>query len=116
MDNESLCPKQSMTAWVSEETPKEECRPCLLGPVVQWYQSELQEQGQAALAQGLESLTSESVTSTEIAQALDKLKEQVSPELAARLREFDCSVQAYNPEKNPEKEGGDLDEVESAGH
>jgi G3E family GTPase len=86
----------SMEEWVQH--PSEVCRPCLLGPVTQWYRDELQEKGLNDLAKEVE----EAVDSGPVVLAtkLDEVKNKVSPELKARLREFDCHAQLYREEKS----------------
>lgn len=86
-----------MKEWVEQPTDGKECRPCLLGPVIQWYMGELQEKGLNDLATEIE----KAVEGGEVALAtkLDEVKEKVSPELKARLREFDCHAQLYKGEE-----------------
>lgn len=91
-----------MLDWL-RETSEEACHPCLLVPVVQWYHSELTERGRGDLTQKLEEVISKDAEGFETVELLDAIKTQVSDDLAARLREFDCAVQSFKSEK----EGGD---------
>jgi hypothetical protein len=86
----------NMEEWIKQPDDKI-CRPCLLGPVTQWYRDELQENRLGELAKEVES----AVDNGEVALAakLDEIKEKVSPELKERLREFDCHAQLYKGEK-----------------
>lgn len=87
------CPAQSMERWMKEQEG-EDCKPCLLAPVAQWYYSELQERGRDDLAQELE----QAVTSDDgvaIAAVLDRIKEGADSGLRERLLEFDCALQTY---------------------
>ena len=83
----------SMRDWIQQPGDGKVCRPCLLGPVIQWYNDVLKEKG-------LDDLATEVVSAVEegeivAATKLDEVKDKVSPELKARLREFDCHVQTY---------------------
>ena len=83
-----------MTEWVKEQSKS--CRPCLLGPVVQWYTEELQDKGHKPLADGLMKAVDENDTdAVPVCQKMDEIKENVGVELKARLREFDCEIQNY---------------------
>lgn len=84
-------PLQPMEAWI-EGGEEEECRPCMLGPVVQWYESELREQGSPDLADDLVRAAQEA-TPAALARKLDTIKEKVGDSLRERLREFDCAAQ-----------------------
>jgi len=85
-----------MREWI-QQPDDQKCRPCLLGPVTQWYRDELQAKGLNDLATEVE----KAVEGGEIALAtkLDEVKDKVSPELKARLREFDCHAQLYEGEE-----------------
>jgi hypothetical protein len=92
-----------MAEWVKGPDP-DECRPCTLAPVVQWYWSELNEQGQAALAkrleekvEGLDEDKPEQVI--EVCKELDKIKAEVPSPLRKRLEEFDCAVESFKLEE-----------------
>ena len=91
-----------MQAWLQEASP-EDCRSCLLGPVVQWYHSELTAQGLKDLSETLEEVISRDDEGLETVKVLDTIKTQVSDDLAARLRDFDCAAQSFKSEKK----GGD---------
>lgn len=93
---ENPCAKTiPMKQWI-EETPQTDpsCRPCILGPVSHWYSTELRQAGHLDLIARLEDLASgEGLTPSQLAEELDKIKEEVPPEVRGRLREFDCSAQ-----------------------
>ena len=100
------CPSQSLSDWLGQ-TPEGECRSCLLPPVIQWYQDELREKGQAELAQELER-QAETGEDMAVAELMDSIKDRVEPELATRLRDFDCNLQSYADdvgEDDPSAEG-----------
>lgn len=96
---ENQCPIEikPMADWVGEEDPDGLCRSCILGPVVQWYRDELQEQGQQELAENLVA-SIESDDAVKICKEMDDIKEQVDEELKDRLLEFDCSIQSFKPD------------------
>lgn len=89
-----------MKVWVAEDTGKKEsCRPCMLPPVVSWYESELEETGRADLAgQIKKTRLAKDTTPDKVAGVLDFVKTQVQGSLLDRLREFDCSAQLNEPE------------------
>jgi len=94
---------QPMAEWVKEEDP-DTCRPCILGPVVQWYYQELKERGDEETAAKLETevdvLTEDDIEqAVAICKDLDEIKVAAPEELRQRLEEFDCSVQYFNPDK-----------------
>lgn len=110
---ENPCPNlQPMTEWIKGES--EECRPCTLGPVVQWYWDELKEQGHPDVAQRLEKYV-ENLNDDNpdeailLCEELDKIKSEVPEELKRRLQEFDCAAQLFDPLLE-----GDADEGESS--
>lgn len=96
MPEENTCPGWTMKEWLEkqEHVEGEPCRPCLLGPVAQWYYSELMENDKGQLADRLEAVV-EQGESVEIASLLDSIKDEVSPDLAERLKEFDCAAQTF---------------------
>ena len=97
---------QPMEKWIGEED-SDKCRPCLLGPVVQWYRDELREKGQSRIAEKLENLGNE--TSVDDPQSLltlckelDNIKSTVESSLRERLEDFDCAAQSFNPDDEVE--------------
>jgi hypothetical protein len=88
----------NMGTWVQQPSGDGVCRPCLLAPVTQWYMDALSTAGLNNLAVELEG----AVDGGEVALAtkLDEVKSKVSPELKARLREFDCHAQLYKGEED----------------
>lgn len=95
-----------MEKWVSEPSTDTECRPCLLGPVAQWYRDELVERGHSDMANRIGTLVKRSdLTPEELCRELDHIKQEVPEELRQRLLDFDCSAQCYT--KNQEKEETD---------
>lgn len=94
---------QPMAVWVLGETPGT-CRPCTLGPVIQWYYQELKERGYEDEAQSLEEeanvLEDDNMEQmVAICSDLDEIKKAAPEDLRKRLEEFDCSVQAFNPDE-----------------
>lgn len=86
-----------MEKWVEEGT-EEECRPCILGPVTQWYSEELRENNYAQRADDLEELaTQEETTPVRLCKELDTIKKEVPKPLKQRLQDFDCQAQLYFP-------------------
>jgi hypothetical protein len=83
-----------MAEWVGGSDPKV-CRPCLLGPVLQWYADELRQNGKGAMADSLieKANIDEPLT---LCKELDTIKERVESSLRERLEDFDCAVQTYN--------------------
>ena len=72
------------------------CRPCVLPVLAGWYKSELEETGNQEQAQRISQIAEKpDVTPDELAAELDNIKSVVqNPELKARLKEFDCAIQA----------------------
>lgn len=104
MGEKNKCPVKlkPMEEWVKEGKAKE-CRPCLLGPVAQWYTEELKEKGHPEMAQKVEELADNTdIENPEqvltFCQELDKIKETVEVPLRERLEEFDCEAQAFDPD------------------
>lgn len=87
-----------MGTWLQQPSGDGTCRPCLLAPVTQWYMDALRTAGMQGLATDLEG----AVDGGEVALAtkLDEVKSKVSPELRARLKEFDCHAQLYKGEED----------------
>jgi hypothetical protein len=88
----------------------------MLGPVVQWYRDELKEKGQQEIADDLErTVTSvdggEDDVALTIAQELDTIKESVDAPLRERLKEFDCAIQAFNPDDATEENESTSDKI-----
>jgi hypothetical protein len=98
-----------MGEWLKQET--QECRPCLMGPVVDWYATELEEKGRPELADELRQVVEELQDESEVAKVgerMDSIKEAVGEgELRDRLREFDCTVQTYRAPEGESEEGLD---------
>lgn len=92
------CPCENlkpMKKWVEEGT-EEECRPCILGPVTQWYSDELRENEHSERAESLEKLaTADETTPVRLCKELDTIKEEVPKPLKQRLQDFDCAAQSY---------------------
>jgi hypothetical protein len=109
-ETENVCVNTvPMGEWLKQESP--DCRPCLMGPVVDWYVGELEEQGKPELAGELKQVVDEIQDESEVAKVgekMDAIKEAVGEgELRDRLREFDCTVQTYRtPEGEVETEPG----------
>ena len=97
MEDERQCPSMSMRAWIEQKDQKT-CRPCMLGPVVQWYHDELTEQGRGDLAAKLERAATESEP-VKVAQTLDDVKAEAGEDLARRLKDFDCAAQTVDLEE-----------------
>lgn len=90
---------QPMVEWVEEKDKDGVCRPCLLGPVLQWYRDTLREKEQWQMALKLARLMKrKDVTPLQLCQELDTIKNQVEAPLKERLEDFDCAVQTYEPD------------------
>lgn len=88
-----------MAKWVAEPDPKGLCRECRLGPVIQWYGSELKKKGYEELARELIDIAkAEDTEPLQLCEKLDKIKDEVEKPLRERLLDFDCAVQAYEPD------------------
>ena len=104
---------QPMAEWIKGEEPGT-CRPCILGPVVQWYYLELKEQGDEETAAQLEAevdvLEEDNVEQVmAICKDLDEIKAAAPAELRKRLEQFDCSIQSFDPDEFSEEiQTGDL--------
>ena len=96
------CPSlKPMAEWIKEESPLT-CKPCLLGPVAQWYRDELKGKGHQEKADSIEKMADstdmdvpESVLT--FCQELDNIKATVEEPLRERLKDFDCAAQSYDP-------------------
>ena len=82
-----------ITEWIKGEGKV--CRPCVLPVLLSWYVSELEERGSKEASEKLRQLAEKvDLTPQELAQEMDNIKATIKdPKLAARLREFDCSIQ-----------------------
>jgi hypothetical protein len=102
------CPNlQPMAEWIKGEEPGT-CRPCILGPVVQWYYQELKERGDEDTAAQLEAevdvLEEDNVEQVmALCMDLDEIKAAAPPDLRKRLEEFDCSIQSFDPDEFSEE-------------
>ena len=93
-----------MAEWIEGET-EEECRSCLLPPVVQWYNEELKERGLTEEVNKLEASVEEADPAG-IAKTLDEIREAAPEELRTRLLDFDCAAQTFE---------GDIEELQADG-
>lgn len=90
--------RQWMEEKLQEDSNAEKCKPCILGPVVNWYYTELEEQGKTDEAKTLEVMV-EGLNEEDTQQLLklcgelDRLKETADETLRARFRDFDCEIQ-----------------------
>jgi len=96
------CNPKPMAEWIKEESPIT-CKPCLLGPVAQWYTSELKEKGHPDKADAIEKMADSTDMDTPeqvltFCQELDKIKDTVEEPLRERLKDFDCAAQSYDPD------------------
>ena len=82
-----------MAEWLEVGT-EEECRPCLLPPVVQWYNEELKERGLTESVEKLEAAVEEADPAG-IAKTLDEIREAAPEEVRTRLLDFDCAAQTF---------------------
>ena len=103
---ELTCPVklQPMAPWVEGGT-ENECRPCILGPVVQWYRDELKEKGLSEEAAALVEVADNPESSPlQVCEKLDRIKDEVGEPIRERLKEFDCAAQTYEPEAAQQQE------------
>ena len=80
------------------------CKPCAIGPVVQWYHSELEEQGKPEIAKRLEAKVvgienDDPDQMIAICEELDAIKAEVEEPLRNRLLDFDCEIQSLDLEE-----------------
>lgn len=88
-----------MATWVQEEDPRGICRECLLAPILQWYRETLNEKGYNKFTEELNTIArAAEVLPLQLCEMFDKIKSEVEESLRERLEEFDCAVQAYNPD------------------
>lgn len=93
---------QPMAEWIKGDEPGT-CRPCILGPAVQWYWTELKERGYQGIADQLEAAAESGEEGDDaqmiaLCEGLDEIKKIVPEDLRKRLREFDCSIQSFDSE------------------
>jgi predicted nucleotide-binding protein len=104
-----------MKEWVKEKDPNPNvCKPCSLGVITQWYRDELKEQGQQEIADDLEKTVTDASGDADqvaltICEELDTIKESVEQPLRERLKDFDCAIQAFNPDDATEEENAATD-------
>jgi len=96
---------KSMTEWVKEKG--ETCRPCVIPVTMEWYYSELKDKGWNDQAAKVEA-AQEVGDIEEVGKVLDKIKEEVTPEMRDRLLEFDCATQQLKPSDLQEGESSDV--------
>ena len=106
---------QPMAEWVKGEEPGI-CRPCIIGPVVQWYYEELKEKGDTETAAKLEAevnvLEEDNMEQViALCEDLDEIKASVPAELRKKLEEFDCTIQIQS--FNPDEFSGEVPPVDS---
>ncbi len=96
------CPKPviPMQEWVTAKD-QEGCRPCVIGPVVQWYWDELKGRGYqekadklGKMAENLDEENYEQIIG--ICKEFDDIKEDVSEAARERLKDFDCELQSLD--------------------
>lgn len=83
----------SMTEWLEGET-EEDCRSCLLPPVIQWYAEALKENGLDELALEIEEVIKDSEPVV-ITKKLDEIMEKAPDDIKGRLMDFNCAAQTY---------------------
>ena len=80
-----------MAKWIDGGS-EDECRPCMLPPVIQWYKETLEENELTPLTKELE----EAVNSGDpglLSWHLDNIKYTAPDNVKSRLKEFDCHAQ-----------------------
>lgn len=109
---EATCNPLLMVDWGKKES--EACKPCIMGPVANWYYTELEERGRQDLAGELEDVvqglgdgdTAEAIAP--LLEILDSIKGRVDAPTLERLKDFDCAVQVFDgkvdDEAGPEPE------------
>jgi hypothetical protein len=119
---------QSMKDWMKAKIDTgdpQECKPCLLGPIVNWYFSLLKENSvdeqYNKLEKAVDNLDEDDPQQLlKLCETLDEIKKIVVKSIRKQLEEFDQSVQEFNPEdiealqeeeeneeETPENNGGD---------
>lgn len=84
-----------MLEWL-KETDEKVCKPCILGPIAQWYSEELKDRGHIEKAAALESLVDrDGSTNEDLCAYLDRIKEEVTDADRERLLDFDCEIQSF---------------------
>ena len=99
------CPAFTMEEWIRQDDPLKDdpkhCRPCRLGVTANWYFNELQEKGHRDLAAVIDQITTR-VEDPDmpliLCRGFDIIKDVVEEPLRERLKDFDCSTQAFNPD------------------
>ncbi|GAI90448.1 unnamed protein product, partial [marine sediment metagenome] len=76
------------------------CRPCRLGVTAQWYLNELEDKGHRDLAAVIDQITllEDPDMPLTLCREFDIIKRVVEEPLRERLKDFDCSTQAFNPD------------------
>ena len=99
-DSKCSSPLIPMADWIKSNGngggEGEDCKPCMLAPIVSWYKDVLDENGKTNLSNELvESANDKSGNSITICKKLDDIKSQVDESLRERLMGFDCAAQTY---------------------
>lgn len=98
MGDQCQCQDIILADWVqqpSKSPDPEMCRPCMLPLTANWYEDVLENEfARPDLARQLSAVRSKKgATVEETAAFMDSLKQQVSPQIKARLVELDCAMQ-----------------------
>ncbi|GAI74553.1 unnamed protein product, partial [marine sediment metagenome] len=99
------CPAFTMEEWIRQDDPLKDdpkyCRPCRLGVTANWYFNELKDKGHRDLAAVVDQITllEDPDMPLTLCRQFDIIKAVVEEPLRERLKDFDCSTQAFNPDE-----------------
>jgi Tfp pilus assembly major pilin PilA len=90
---QGVCNPEKVVDWLNNE-PEGQCRPCSLAVAIPKYQEVLEKAGATEQAKLFtEALADEEDPVMKVAEAMDKVKEAVTPEVQVQLKAIDCMAQ-----------------------
>jgi hypothetical protein len=115
---------QSMKDWMKAKIDTgdpQECKPCLLAPIINWYYEELKEKGVDELAAELQEAADFSQDESPeklliVCAMLDEIKKSVDEHLANRLLQFDAKIQNMGSEGDTAGPPADIVRIYVAEH
>lgn len=95
MDEIANCNPKPMAAWLNESEQDNDCKPCKVAVLVPDYQATLSEAGYGTLASEFTSTLDKETDDIvlDIANLMDKSKENVDGDTRTRLLALDCMAQ-----------------------
>jgi hypothetical protein len=90
----AVCNPEKVVDWLNNEQ-EGQCRPCSLAVAIPKYQEVLEQAGATEQVKIFENaLADEEDPVMKVAEAMDKIKEAVAPEVVEQLKVIDCMAQS----------------------